>query len=115
MSNSINTRISLKHDTETNWVAKTTFVPRIGEVIIYDNIGSSTSSRIKIGDGTTNINTLPFFGKGVFVEAQSGKGLSSNDYTTTDKNRVATLTDDYINSLIDTYFSTMPMAEETKY
>lgn len=47
-----------------------------------------------------------------FVRQESGKGLSTNDFTTADKNRVAELTDDYINALIDARITTLPSAEE---
>lgn len=56
----IKTRVTQKHDTESNWL-KTSFVPNQGELIIYD-IEENVSSyeRIKIGDGIHNINELPF-------------------------------------------------------
>lgn len=60
MSNKINTRIQLKHDTEANWKKATNFIPLAGEVIIYDKDSSHNYVRYKIGDGTTKINNLPF-------------------------------------------------------
>jgi hypothetical protein len=50
-----------------------------------------------------------------FMTRESGKGLSTNDYTTADKNRVAQLTDDYINALIDARMTNMPTAEEGSF
>lgn len=50
-----------------------------------------------------------------FITRESGKGLSTNDYTTADKNRVAQLTDDYINALIDARMTNMPTAEEGSF
>ena len=56
----ISTRISLKHDVEANWKLATVFVPRAGEVIIYDKDDTHTCPRIKIGDGNLPVTKLPF-------------------------------------------------------
>ena len=56
----ISTRISLKHDVEANWKLATVFVPRAGEVIIYDKDDTHTGPRIKIGDGNLPVTKLPF-------------------------------------------------------
>lgn len=50
-----NGRIILKHDSGANWAKATNFIPLKGEIIIYDDI-----DRIKIGDGATKVNALPF-------------------------------------------------------
>lgn len=52
-------RLVLKHDTEENWAKAANFIPKQGEVIIYDG-AAGAPSRIKIGDGTTKVNDLPF-------------------------------------------------------
>lgn len=52
-------RLVLKHDTAENWAKATNFVPKKGEVIIYDD-AAGEPARIKIGDGTTKVNDLPF-------------------------------------------------------
>lgn len=54
------TRIQHKHDTEANWLKATNFTPLDGEIIIYDKDSSHNYKRIKIGDGVTKINNLPF-------------------------------------------------------
>lgn len=59
-SNELKGRITLKHDTETNWLKATGFSPLIGEIIIYDKDSTHDYQRIKIGDGTINVNNLPF-------------------------------------------------------
>ena len=68
----LQTRILLKHDLEKNWLKATNFKPKAGEIIIYDAetteedyVGTSrdymaTSPRLKVGDGITYINKLPF-------------------------------------------------------
>lgn len=54
-----NTRIINKHDTEENW-SKANFIPKQGELIIYDKDDNYDIERFKIGDGTTSVNNLPF-------------------------------------------------------
>lgn len=54
------TRIMQKHDTEANWASKTDFVPLKGEIIVYDKDSTHNYARVKIGDGVTKINNLPF-------------------------------------------------------
>ena len=56
----INGRILLKHDSEANWGKATNFIPKAGEIIIYDADETHHYCRIKIGDGSTLINNLPF-------------------------------------------------------
>lgn len=54
------TRIIHKHDTEENWNKATNFIPKQGEIIVYDVDAIHTYERFKIGDGVTNVNNLPF-------------------------------------------------------
>lgn len=56
----LKTRIIQKHDTEANWLEVNDFIPLQGEIIIYDIDNNNTSERIKIGDGVTAVNELPF-------------------------------------------------------
>lgn len=71
----LNGRFIQKHDIEANWNKATNFVPKKGEIIVYDKEvlenGSSTElpsdrtipyaySRFKIGDGFTNVTQLEF-------------------------------------------------------
>ena len=59
-TNTIKTRIQLKNDTEAHWDLATNFVPKQGEVIIYSADDTHPFSRLKVGDGSTNIIQLPF-------------------------------------------------------
>lgn len=59
----LKTRVVLKHDTEESWNKATTFIPKKGEVIIYDPDSNYSYSRQKIGDGTKTVVNLPFFEK----------------------------------------------------
>lgn len=56
----LKTRVVLKHDIEANWNKATTFIPKKGEVIIYDPDNTHTYSRQKIGDGVKTVVSLPF-------------------------------------------------------
>lgn len=65
----IKTRIIHKHDTEENWNKATNFIPKQGEIIVYDIDSSHSYERIKIGDGTTNVISLPYVNETV-VDAE---------------------------------------------
>lgn len=54
------TRIIHKHDVEENWLKATAFIPKKGEIIVYDPDDDHASARLKIGDGTTLVSDLPF-------------------------------------------------------
>lgn len=56
----LNSRIIHKHDIEENWLKATNFIPKQGELIIYDKDSNYDYERAKIGDGQTNVNNLPF-------------------------------------------------------
>ena len=59
----INARFTPKGDIEANWKKATGFVPLDKEVIIYKPDEDHSYSRMKIGDGVTEINDLPFLAK----------------------------------------------------
>lgn len=52
-------RVVQKHETEENW-AKSSFVPKQAEIVVYDIDDNYSYERFKIGDGITNVNDLPF-------------------------------------------------------
>lgn len=75
MSSTINARIQLKHDTTENWNKATSFIPKAGEVIIYDDYeikrytveeyGETIEKtvfipNIKIGTGNAYVQDLAF-------------------------------------------------------
>lgn len=71
MSDSIKSRIQLKNDTEENWNKAINFIPKKGELIIYNaessnqiNDNARPFPRLKVGDGITNVIALPFFDAG---------------------------------------------------
>ena len=65
-----NVRYQLKSDTEANWNkagpkdGSTGFIPLSGEPIIYSADNAHPFSRLKIGDGVTNVVNLPFIDSG---------------------------------------------------
>lgn len=68
-------RIQIKHDIAANWAKAVNFIPLAGELIIYDGTIENgiyiEPPRLKIGDGNTKINDLPF------IEIQSSTENSS--------------------------------------
>ena len=56
----IKARVIHKHDTQANWNLATNFTPRQGEIIVYDVDATHSYERFKIGDGVTNVTSLPF-------------------------------------------------------
>lgn len=69
-TNTLKTRIQLKSDTEANWDkvgpkdGSPGFVPLLGELIVYVADAAHSFSRLKIGDGNTNVVNLPFIDAG---------------------------------------------------
>lgn len=58
--NTLRTRLVNKHDIEANWLKAENFTPLQGELIVYDIDENYNYERIKMGDGVTNVNALPF-------------------------------------------------------
>ena len=56
-------RVINKHDIESNWSLATNFIPKQGEIIVYDKDSEHDYVRIKVGDGTTLVNDLDFIDK----------------------------------------------------
>lgn len=56
----IKSRIVHKHDIESNWLLATNFIPKKGELIVYDIDDNYDYERFKIGDGVTVVSSLPF-------------------------------------------------------
>lgn len=81
-------RIINKHDTESNWNNKPDFVPMNGELIIYEPDTNENNTRFKVGDGVTNVTSLPFCNTPEVILKSSTEGskkmfkLSIDDYGT---------------------------------
>ena len=57
---SLNFRTIQLHDTQANWDNFSSFIPRRGELVIYDVDETHEVERFKIGDGVSSIAELPF-------------------------------------------------------
>lgn len=60
MGDTIKSRIISTHDVEEIWNTRTAFIPKKGEIIVYDPDAKHPYSRFKIGDGLTTLLELPF-------------------------------------------------------
>lgn len=56
----LNSRIVQKHDIEVNWLKAVNFIPKIGEIIVYDPDENHAAARVKIGDGVKTVVELAF-------------------------------------------------------
>lgn len=63
-------RVINKHDISKNWEKAINFIPKAGEIIIYDDLGD-----IKIGDGKTRINDLKFYSQNHKQEIYNGERI----------------------------------------
>ena len=100
----LNTRIIHKHETEADWLLATNFIPLQGEIIIYDIDSTHNYERVKVGDGKTLVSALPFVDANK-VDKVAGKGLSTNDYTTTEKNKLAGIAEGANKTIVDSALS----------
>lgn len=64
----LKTRIINKHETQEDWEKAVNFIPLLAELIVYDPDSTYTQARLKIGDGKTNVNDLPYVGQ--FLEVK---------------------------------------------
>lgn len=69
----IQARIRQKVDTKANWDKATNFVPLKGEYIYYSDL-----HKVKVGDGTTKVGSLPFL-----ADSDSKVTSAANHYTPT--------------------------------
>lgn len=49
------------HGTHDEWLINSSYIPKQGEIIIYDIDSNYNYERIKIGDGVTSVTDLPFY------------------------------------------------------
>lgn len=67
-----NIRFTPKGDTEVNWNKAMGFIPLDKEIIIYKPDEKNPTIRIKIGDGVTPVQDLPFLKSGVGNAGENG-------------------------------------------
>lgn len=70
------TEVVVKHDTPAHWALAVNFIPKVGEMIIYDGVIENgkyiKKPGIKFGDGVTCVDKLPFAYKNNDAEYDSG-------------------------------------------
>lgn len=54
-------RISHLHKTEAEWSKLKGWIPAVAELVVYDPDDSYNYARLKVGDGKTALEALPFF------------------------------------------------------
>ena len=86
----MNTRIIHKHDIEANWEKAINFIPKQGEIIIYDIDANYNYERFKIGDGITTVNNL------LFITSQADWNQTNNTALDYIKNKPEIATDEEI-------------------
>lgn len=71
----MNARIQHKHDIEANWNKALNFIPKIGEIIIYDIDENHNYERIKIGDGIQTVNNLDFLLDSKYISSDKADAI----------------------------------------
>lgn len=75
----LDTRIQQKHDIQSNWEKAVNFIPKAGEIIIYDVDANYAYPRIKIGNGTNYLRDL------LFANEQDNFFIEFNEISTEDE------------------------------
>lgn len=70
-----NSRMQQKIDTAENWGKATNFVPKKGEIIVYSDGGGVGVPKIKVGDGTTKVESLKFITGDVSEASETVPGI----------------------------------------
>lgn len=73
----LSTHILNKHDVDTNW-EDSSYVAKSGELIVYDVDSNNASPRLKIGDGNTVTDDLPFIAAGSIYSGTLPVGTDLN-------------------------------------
>ena len=76
--NIIEGRIQHKNDVEANWKKAVNFIPLEAEIVIYLPDEGHKTARIKVGDGITNVNDLPFSQEIDGALWQTGNSVTNN-------------------------------------
>lgn len=69
-------RMQQKHDVAENWNNIDNFVPKSGEIIVYDRDENTKNQSIKIGDGETAIGELGLITGEVYAQKKQPKNAS---------------------------------------
>ena len=90
MDKKFNARIQHKIDIQENWEKAINFIPLKGEWIFYDKDANNTNIRLKIGDGKTTVNDLPFISTAVANNPNGGAASPQiqSDYNQNDDSQI---------------------------
>lgn len=87
----IKTRIIQKHATAAVWSGTSDkFTPLEGEIIVYDTDSNNTCPRLKIGNGSNNVNVLDYISKGM---------VDNSSLTYNNQNGTISLNKEYVDYL----------------
>lgn len=67
-SGTMSARVIHMHDVEERWNFAINFVPKAGEIVVYDADSTHSYVRFKIGDGKTSVPKLPFAAEAAVIE-----------------------------------------------
>lgn len=84
---SLQARIQNKCDTTANWAKATNFVPKKGEIIVYSDGGGTGVPKMKVGDGTTVVESLKFITATVPDASDTVSGIVNTGEQTFDGNK----------------------------
>lgn len=111
----IKSRIVHKHGLEAHWLLATNFIPKQGEIIVYDievdadgnalelpkdRTTPYTHQRLKIGDGITTVSELPFVVSEDEVDINMEKGTGEGAAQQLTDDEVFTIDSDYVDSKV---------------
>lgn len=68
IGNKLRARLINLHKTESEW-SISSFIPALGEVVVYDPDETISYPRIKVGDGKNLVKDLPFISDVLFEES----------------------------------------------
>lgn len=101
----IKSRVIHKHDIEAHWLLAENFIPKQGEIIVYDIDENYAYERFKIGDGETLVSALPFVDENIRVGKISTISLPASGWTTATNvySQVVSVAGATANSKVDIY------------
>jgi hypothetical protein len=101
----IKSRVIHKHDIEAHWLLAENFIPKQGEIIVYDIDENYAYERFKIGDGETLVSALPFVDENIRVGKISTISLPASGWITATNvySQVVSVAGATANSKVDIY------------
>lgn len=100
MEKYVSARVINKHALESDWI-NSDFVPLVDELIIYDIDENHSYPRLKIGDGVTSINQLPFMMNAPIFVGTSEEYNSAEQAGCIKEGTIVYITDDEIEDEAD--------------